>query len=244
MRVFSRSRVKSSAHNVRGSSVAPVRTLMLKPMYEKLLEELNATAVDETVRCVVLTGGTGAFSGRSESWASDEAKQDSAETRVAGCSTNTAELLQLMERLSSMPVPLIAAVRGRVSGVGMSIALNCDIVIAAKSATFNQPFGRVGISSGTGAAWLLPRLIGRARAVGWTLLGETLTAEDAVRIGLIWACYPGKGLEIVVDSAARRLAAISAGAATATRKTIDLAPTLSLRAAIIAEANIQDELAS
>jgi 2-(1,2-epoxy-1,2-dihydrophenyl)acetyl-CoA isomerase len=159
---------------------------------------------------------------------------------------NTAELLhiEIIERLSSMPVPLIAAVRGRVSGIGISIALNCDLVIAAKSATFTQPFGRVGVRSGAGATWLLPRLIGRARALGWTLLGETLTAEDAVRIGLIWGCYPGKELEIVVGSVAHRLAAISTETAVATRKAMDAALSLSLRDAMIAEARIQNELAS
>lgn len=249
MRLFGTSKGKSSAHtNVAPpvAEVAAVRTLTLIPMYEELLEQLNATTADNAVRCVVLTGGTRAFSGRSESWESHEAQEESRDTRVAGRSMNTAELLhiELMERLSSMPVPLIAAVRGRVSGIGMSIALNCDLVIAAKSATFTQPFGRVGVRSGAGTTWLLPRLIGRARAVGWTLLGETLTAEDAVRIGLIWACYPGKGLDVVVGSVAQRLAAISAETAVATRKAMDTALTLSLRDAMIAEASIQNEPAS
>jgi len=243
MRLFARSRGRSSTQNIVVPLVAAVRKLKLTPMYEGLLEQLNAIAADSTVRCVLLTGDAYAFNGGSESGESPAAQQESRDTRVAERAMNTVELfhIELMERLSSMPVPLIAAVRGRVSGVGMSIALNCDLVIAANSATFARPFGGVGVRSGVGTSWLLPRLIGRARALGWTLLGETLTAEDAVRIGLIWACYPGKGLEIVVNSVTQRVATMSIETAVATRKAIDASPTLSLRDAMIAEARTQGE---
>lgn len=249
MRLFGTSKGKSSAHNIAApliADVAAVRTLTLTSVYEELLAQLNATAADNAVRCVVLTGGPGAFGGRPESWESHDARKESRDTRLAVRSMNTAELLhiELMERLSSMPVPLIAAVRGKVSGIGMSIALSCDLVIAAKSATFSQAIGRVSLRSGAGTTWLLPQLIGRARALGWTLLGGTLTADDAVRSGLIWACYPAKGLEIVVGSVAQRLAAISAETAVATRKAMDAALTLSLRDAMISEASIQNEPAS
>jgi 2-(1,2-epoxy-1,2-dihydrophenyl)acetyl-CoA isomerase len=246
MRLFGTPKGKSSAHNIVASSVAAVRTLTLTPAHEGLLAQLNVTAADNTVRCVVLTGGTCAFGSRSESWESRGSEKESRDSRVAARAMNTAELLQieLMERLRSMPVPLIAALRGRVSGIGMSIALNCDLVIAAKSATFTQTFGEVGVRSGAGTTWLLPRLIGRARALGWTLLGETLTAEDAVKIGLIWACYPDRELEIVVGSVAQRVAAISTETAVATRKAMDAALTISLRDAMMAEASIQNELAS
>jgi 2-(1,2-epoxy-1,2-dihydrophenyl)acetyl-CoA isomerase len=244
MRLFGQTRGESSAQHGVASSVGAVRTLKLTPMYAGLLEQLNAIAADSAVRCVVLTGGARAFSGRLEAGQPHEAQHESGDTRAAGDAMNTADLLpiELMERLSSMPVPLIAAVSGKVSGVGMSIALSCDLVIAARSATFTQPFGRAGVRSGAGTAWLLPRLIGRARALGWTLLGETLTAEDAVNIGLIWACYPGKVLEIVVGSIAQRVAAIPTDTAVATRKAMDAALTLDLRDALSAEARMQSEI--
>lgn len=141
-----------------------------------------------------------------------------------------------------MPMPLVAAVRGRAAGVGASLALNCDLVIAAKAATFLVPYGKAGLLPDAGSTWLLPRLVGRARALGWTLLGDVLKAEDAVQMGLIWACYPDRSLDSVVRSVAQRLAAMPIRAAVAARNAMDAASTLTLRDALLAESRIQHDL--
>ena len=87
-----------------------------------------------------------------------------------------------------MPVPVIAAVNGVAAGAGANLALGCDIVVAARSASFIQAFAKIGLVPDCGGTWLLPRLVGRARALGLALLGDKLPAEDAERIGLIWKC--------------------------------------------------------
>jgi 2-(1,2-epoxy-1,2-dihydrophenyl)acetyl-CoA isomerase len=87
---------------------------------------------------------------------------------------------------TSGPAPKIAAVRGATVGIGWSIALACDLVIAARSASFVQAFSRIGLIPDAGGTWLLPRLVGRARARGLALLAEPLAAEQAEAWGLIW----------------------------------------------------------
>src|SRR5207248_8935244 len=78
----------------------------------------------------------------------------------------------LVLQLRSMPVPVIAAVNGVAAGAGANLALNCDLVIAARSASFIQAFSKIGLVPDTGGTWLLPRLVGRQRALGLALLGD------------------------------------------------------------------------
>jgi 2-(1,2-epoxy-1,2-dihydrophenyl)acetyl-CoA isomerase len=87
-----------------------------------------------------------------------------------------------------MPVPVVAAVNGVAAGAGANFALLCDIVVAARSASFIQAFSKIGLIPDCGGSWLLPRLVGRANALGLAMLGDKLGAEDAVRLGLIWKC--------------------------------------------------------
>jgi 2-(1,2-epoxy-1,2-dihydrophenyl)acetyl-CoA isomerase len=87
-----------------------------------------------------------------------------------------------------LPFPVIAAVNGVAAGAGCNIALACDIVIAARSASFIQSFARVGLIPDSGGTWFLPRLVGQARARGLALLAEPLAADKAEAWGLIWKC--------------------------------------------------------
>ncbi len=97
-------------------------------------------------------------------------------------------------RMRSMPVPVIAAVNGVAAGAGANLALCCDIVIAARSASFIQAFSKIGLVPDCGGTWLLPRLVGRASALALAMLGDKLPAEEAVRIGLIWTCVDDAAL--------------------------------------------------
>ncbi|GAA3533002.1 2-(1,2-epoxy-1,2-dihydrophenyl)acetyl-CoA isomerase PaaG [Zobellella aerophila] len=92
----------------------------------------------------------------------------------------------LIKRITGMPKPVICAVNGVAAGAGANIALACDIVIAARSASFIQAFCRLGLVPDSGGTWLLPRLIGRARALALTLRGDKVSAEQAREMGMIW----------------------------------------------------------
>src|SRR5580693_5027509 len=108
----------------------------------------------------------------------------------------------LVLALRNLAMPVIAAVNGVAAGAGANIALACDIVIAARSATFIQAFCKLGLLPDSGGTWVLPRLIGNARALGLTLLGDKLTAEQAAAWGMIWQCVDDADLGPAVDTIA------------------------------------------
>jgi 2-(1,2-epoxy-1,2-dihydrophenyl)acetyl-CoA isomerase len=112
----------------------------------------------------------------------------------------------LIMGLRNLPLPVIAAVNGVAAGAGANIALACDLVIAAKSASFVQAFSKLGLVPDSGGTWSLPRLVGTARAMGLALLGEKLPAEQAAAWGLIWRCVEDGELGGAVDELASRLA--------------------------------------
>lgn len=113
----------------------------------------------------------------------------------------------LIRRLVSLPIPVIARVNGVAAGAGANIALACDIVIASKSARFIQSFAAIGLIPDSGGSWILPRLVGHARAMGLALTGEALDAERAAQWGLIWKAVDDDMLDPEVDGLAHRFAA-------------------------------------
>ena len=113
----------------------------------------------------------------------------------------------LILALRRLPLPIIAAVNGVAAGAGANIALACDLVIAARSASFVQAFSKIGLVPDSGGTWFLPRLVGHARAMGLALLGDKLPAEQAAHWGLIWRCVDDAELAPEVDKLARQLAA-------------------------------------
>jgi 2-(1,2-epoxy-1,2-dihydrophenyl)acetyl-CoA isomerase len=112
----------------------------------------------------------------------------------------------LVLALRALPLPVIAAVNGVAAGAGANIALACDLVIAARSASFVQAFAKLGLIPDSGGTWFLPRLVGTARALGLALLGEKLPAEQAAAWGLIWRCVEDGELGATVDALALQFA--------------------------------------
>jgi 2-(1,2-epoxy-1,2-dihydrophenyl)acetyl-CoA isomerase len=112
----------------------------------------------------------------------------------------------LVLALQALPVPVIAAVNGVAAGAGANIALACDLVIAARSASFIQSFAKIGLVPDCGGTWNLPRLVGSARALGLALLGDRLSAEQAATWGMIWQCVEDAELASTVASLAQSLA--------------------------------------
>lgn len=114
----------------------------------------------------------------------------------------------LIKTLTSLPQPVIARVNGVAAGAGANIAFACDLVVAAKSAKFIQSFSAIGLIPDSGGTWILPRLVGQARALGLALTGEPLIAETAADWGLIWKVVDDDALDAEVDALAARLAAL------------------------------------
>ena len=206
------------------------------PMHVALLAALNAAADDASVRCVVLTGAGRGFC----------AGQDLSEAAVTPDtpSNDVGDLIErfyrpLALRVRSMPVPVLAAVNGVAAGAGASLALGCDMVVAARSASFIQAFSKIGLIPDCGGTWLLPRLVGRARAMGLAMTGDKLGAEEAERIGLIWQCVDDNVLPDAVAALAARLAAMPVKALAETRRALDEAAQLDYDAALRYEAEVQ-----
>ena len=114
----------------------------------------------------------------------------------------------LVRTLISLPQPVIARVNGVAAGAGANIALACDLVIAARSARFIQSFSAIGLIPDSGGTWVLPRLVGQARALALALTGEPLSAEKAAEWGMIWKCVDDDALDTEVDALAAKLAAL------------------------------------
>lgn len=159
---------------------------------------------DAAVRVLVITGAGRGFC----------AGQDLNDRAVApgGAAPDLAASIErnykpLVLALRSLPMPVIASVNGVAAGAGANIALACDLVVAARSASFVQAFSKLGLVPDSGGTWFLPRLVGTARALGLALLGEKLTAEQAAAWGLIWRCVEDAELSSVVDELARHFAA-------------------------------------
>lgn len=164
-----------------------------------------ADALDqlEGARCLVITGAGRGFC----------AGQDLNDRAVApGEAVDLGDSVEkfynpLIRRLTTLPIPVIARVNGVAAGAGANIALACDIVIAAKSAKFIQSFAAIGLIPDSGGTWVLPRLVGQARALGLALTGEPLPAEKAAEWGLIWKAVEDDQLDAEVDALAAKFAA-------------------------------------
>ena len=205
-------------------------------LHRSLLAGLDAAATQTSVRCVVLTGaGRGFCAGQD---LNDEGMgQDGTPADVQGVVERHYKPLAL--RIRSMPVPVIAMVNGVAAGAGANIALGCDMVIAAKSASFIQAFSKIGLVPDGGGTWLLPRLVGRARALGLAMTGDKLAAADAAAMGMIWQCVDDAALLETTMALAQRLAGLSARALAATRQALDDAGGMDFEAALDLEARLQ-----
>ena len=148
----------------------------------------------------------------------------------------------LILALHRLPMPVIAAVNGVAAGAGANIALACDLVIAARSASFVQAFSKLGLVPDSGGTWTLPRLIGNARALGLTLLGQKLPAEQAAAWGMIWQCVEDAELSATVDTLALQLAVAPTRGLAATKAAIRGGWQHSLAEQLDIERDVQREL--
>jgi 2-(1,2-epoxy-1,2-dihydrophenyl)acetyl-CoA isomerase len=147
----------------------------------------------------------------------------------------------LVRKLRALPFPVIAAVNGVAAGAGCNIALACDLVLAAKSATFVQAFARIGLVPDSGGTWFLPRLVGPARARGLALLGEPLSAEAAESWGLIWKCVADADLMAEAARLCVHFASAPTFGLALTKRALDASETNDLAAQLDLERDFQRE---
>ena len=173
-------------------------------MHQQLAESLTQAERDDSVRCLLITGaGRGFCAGQD---LNDRNVDPSGPAPDLGLSVERF-YTPLVRRLAALPKPVIAAVNGVAAGAGATLALGCDMVLAARSASFVMAFSRLGLVPDCGGSWFLPRVAGRARAMGLALLGEKLSAEQAAQWGMIWQLVEDAELADTSLQLARHLAA-------------------------------------
>ena len=144
----------------------------------------------------------------------------------------------LVRRLRALEMPVLCAVNGVAAGAGSSVALACDLVLAAESARFIQSFSKVGLVPDTGGSWHLTRLLGRARATGLALTAEPLSAARAAEWGLIWKAVPDEALMDEARELAARLARGPTFGFARTKEAIDAAASNTLDEQLELEAEL------
>ncbi|MFC7049130.1 2-(1,2-epoxy-1,2-dihydrophenyl)acetyl-CoA isomerase PaaG [Emcibacter nanhaiensis] len=171
-----------------------------KQMHEEMQQALDILTEAEGLRCVLLTGNGRGFC----------AGQDLSDAAVLP-GGDLGESIEnyynpMIRKISALPVPVICAVNGVAAGAGANIAFACDIVLAAKSAKFIQAFCKIGLVPDSGGTYMLPRLVGHARAMGLALLGDAVGAEQAENWGMIWKAVDDEALREEALKLAQNLA--------------------------------------
>ena len=205
-------------------------------MHAALRDALAAVEADDGARVLVLTGaGRGFCAGQDLSdraLAADAAPVDLGDTIGRN-------YVPLVKTLRTIKVPVIAAVNGVAAGAGANIALACDLVIAAESASFIQAFCKIGLIPDSGGTYWLPRLVGDARAMGLAMLGDKLSAKQAADWGLIWRAVPDAEFAAAVDQLAAQLASAPTRALVATRRALHAASHNDIGAQLELERDVQ-----
>jgi len=217
----------------------PEKLNALNPeMHQRLRDALERAADEASVRAVIITGA-----GRGFSTGQDLAARDvSPGAAPIDLSVSLGSHYNpLIRRMRALPKPIVCAVNGVAAGAGANIALACDIVLAARSASFVQAFSKIGLVPDSGGTWLLPRLVGSARAMGLALLAEKLSAEDAERWGLIWKAVDDDKLAAEAKSLAARLASGPTRGYGLLKRALYASPTNSLDAQLDLERDLQRE---
>lgn len=219
------------------ATLAMNRPQVMNALSSQMRHELIAAfdAVAGRARVIVLTGTGRAFcSGQDLQDAQDIGAVDF--ERILN-----EEYVPLLRRITDCPVPVIAAVNGAAAGAGANLALACDVVIAAESASFIQAFTRIGLIPDAGGTHWLPRQIGLARAMGAALFAEKISARQAADWGMIWEAVPDEGFEAQIAARADHLAKGPTQAYGALKQALRGSFDLDLPGALALEARLQGQ---
>jgi 2-(1,2-epoxy-1,2-dihydrophenyl)acetyl-CoA isomerase len=200
------------------------------PLKTELLAAFRAVGRDRSIRAVVLTGAGRAFC----------AGQDLKERLEPDAAPLAVELRErynpIIAAMRALDQPIVGAINGVAAGAGASLAFACDVRVAAEGASFVLAFGRIGLVPDSGATWLLPRLVGPAKAAELALLGDVLSAADAERFGLVARVVPADDLAAEARSTAVRLAGLAPVALALTKRALERSWSMDLEAALEEEA--------
>lgn len=208
-------------------------------MHAEVRDALDRIRNDGSARVLLLTGAGRGFC----------AGQDLGDRAVApgeapvdlGASIER-NYMPLVLTLANLPMPTVCAVNGVAAGAGANLALACDIVLAARSASFIQAFCKIGLVPDSGGTYFLPRLVGGARAMGLAMLGDKLGAEQAERWGLIWRCVDDATLASETDALVGQLAVAPTRGLAAIKRTLRASWHNDLAAQLALERDMQREL--
>ncbi len=207
-------------------------------MHRALAAALDEAKADPGCRAVVLTGAGRAFS----------AGQDLSD-RVMGGGEGPPDLGEtldtlynpLVRKIRLLPVPVVAAVNGIAAGAAANVAFACDIVFCARSASFLEPFARLGLVPDAGGTWSLPRLVGNARARAMAMLAEPVPAEQAEAWGLVWKVVEDEAFAAEIDAIGRKLAAAPTDGLALIKRAFEASATNSPDAQLDLERDLQRE---
>jgi 2-(1,2-epoxy-1,2-dihydrophenyl)acetyl-CoA isomerase len=204
-----------------------------------LQETLDNCANDTNVRAIVITGNGKAFC----------AGQDLKEVTDPELNPGFRKILEehynpIIKKIRSIEKPIIAAVNGVAAGAGANIALACDVVVATESTSFIQAFSKIGLIPDSAGTFFLPRLIGFQKASALMMLGDKVTAQDALQMGMIFKIYPTGLFEEEVMSLASTLAQMPTKAIGLTKRLLNQSMTNNLEQQMALESDLQIEASS
>ena len=205
-------------------------------MHGEIREAMKQVKQDKSIRCLLLTGaGRGFCAGQDlndRAVAPGEAMPDLSLSIKQNYNP-------LVRSLMTLDKPVVCAVNGVAAGAGANLALACDIVLAARSASFIQGFSKIGLIPDSGGTWTLPRLVGRARAMGMAMLSGKLSAEQAADWGLIWQVLEDDQLMSEATTLATHLASRPTKGLALTKRAINAAGGNSLEQQLALEGDLQ-----
>jgi len=217
----------------------------LNAMNNALIEAMNANLArarqDPAIRAVLLTG-----TGRGFCAGADLVGGGPIDAKASAPPDLGADMDRLfnpmIRTMRALPKPIVGAINGVAAGGGANLALACDIVLAARSARFDQAFVRISLMPDLGGTWFLPHTVGDARARGLAMLGNSLPAEEAERMGMIWQAVDDGALMAEATKLARRLAGGPTRSYAAIKQAINSASTNTLDQQLDLERDSQREL--
>jgi 2-(1,2-epoxy-1,2-dihydrophenyl)acetyl-CoA isomerase len=214
-----------------------------RKMHQALWAALDRVEADKAIRAVVITGAGRGFCAGADLAEFDFEPGPDLVTRADPGPVIEQAFNPTVRKLQALRVPTVAAVNGVAAGAGASLAMTCDLAVAASSANFIQAFSKIGLIPDAGGSWFLVKKLGLARAMGAAMLGDKVSARDAKEWGMIWDVAPeGEDCVDAAMSLAQRLAAMPTQALVATRHLLRGAASRDLDAQLDAERNTQSAL--
>jgi len=203
-----------------------------------LIDALDSAAAESVVRAVLLTGAGRAFCAGQDLGDRDPRKMEGPPDLGR---TLESVYNPIVRRIRALEKPIVCAVNGVAAGAGANLAFACDLVLAARSAKFIQAFAKIGLVPDSGGTWLLPRLVGEARAKALALTAEPIDAQTAASWGLIWKALDDDALMPEAEALAARLAAGPTVGLGLTKRAIQAAAGQGLDAQLDLERDLQRE---